>query len=128
MLAGEFAASALAIPYAPGRGDWVGADCWGIVELYYEHVLGISVPDRANHPAGHGGLQAGFDAAEHWAAIVEPVDHCLVIMRAHGFEAGHVGVHFAGSVLHSSDGHGCVCQPIGHRFIRTATTQYLRHQ
>lgn len=117
----------LAVPYVPGRGDLGGADCWGIVEIWYRECLGIELPDRADHPAGHGGVQAGFDAARHWRAIEAPVNHCLVVMRARGLQAGHVGIFHQGSVLHSDETHGCVFEPIGGRFIRTRISGYLKH-
>lgn len=117
----------LAVPYAAGRGDWAGADCWGVVELWYRHVLGIEVADRASLPAGNEGLQAGFDAARVWQPIGEPKDHCLVILRFRHLVAGHVGIFWKGSILHSSAGHGCVFQPITDRLIKPRITSFLEH-
>lgn len=116
------------VPYAPGKGDMAGADCFGIVELYYRLVLGIEVTDRADHPAGHGGLQAGFDAAANWVSIQQPEDHCLVIMRAKVLLAGHIGIYHSGHVLHSDESHGCVFEPINGRFIRSRITGFLRRK
>lgn len=125
----DFIDRALLVPYAEGRGDWAGADCWGIVELYYEHVLNIDLDDRGNIQPGHDGLQAGFDKAEHWPQIEKPEDHCLVIMQAKHLLAGHVGVFHNGYVLHSwNKDIGCVFQPITDRFIRSRITAYLRYQ
>ena len=72
----------LTVPYARDRGDWAGADCWGIVELWYRHVLGIKLSERRDHPSSHEGLQAGFDLKKDWQPIDEPADHALVVMRA----------------------------------------------
>lgn len=118
----------LAVPYVPGGGSWSGADCWGVVELWHRHVLGIEIACRLDNPPGHEGLAAGLAASSVWRVASEPVDHCLVVMRARGIMAGHVGVHFDGSVIHSSEGHGCVCEPITSRMIRMMTTQYLLHE
>jgi cell wall-associated NlpC family hydrolase len=117
----------LQVPYRPGGSEIWGADCWGIVELWYDLALGIKLDDRSNHEPGEAGLQAGFNAAQHWQKIEQPEDHCLVIMRAKGFEAGHVGVFYGGSVLHSDEQHGCVYQPISDRFIRSKITRFLKH-
>ncbi|MGV8830350.1 MAG: NlpC/P60 family protein [Devosia sp.] len=127
MLPSQAIDSLLTVPYAPGQGDLAGADCWGIVELWYRHVLGIEVTDRAEFPAGNEGLQAGFDARSVWQPIDEPADHCLVILRFRHLDAGHVGIFYQGSVLHSSEGHGCVYQPITHRLIRPRITRLLAH-
>ncbi len=110
MRASDFIDRALTIPHVPGRGDWAGADCWGVVELYYEHVLGIGLTDRADIAPGPEGTQVGFDARRGWDDLAGPVDHCVVVMRAGRLKAGHVGVYFGGSVLHSSHRHGCVFQ------------------
>ena len=114
----------LTVPYARGRGDWSGMDCWGVVELWYRHVLGVELSDRTNIAPGHDGVQKGFDAALGWRLVAAPVDHCAVVMRAHGFEAGHIGIYYNGSVLHTDEAHGCVYQPITDRVIRTKITAY----
>lgn len=119
--------SLLSVPYAAGQGTLAGADCWGVVELWYRHVLGIEVTDRSGFPAGNEGLQAGFDARSVWKSIDAPADHCLVILRFRHLQAGHVGIYWQGSVLHSSEGHGCVYQPISHRLIRPRITRFLEH-
>ena len=113
-------------PYVAGGGEIHGADCWGIVELWYLHVLGITLDDRAQHPPGHDGMQSGFDAASDWRPIDAPVNHCLVIMRAGRLEAGHVGVFFDGNVLHSDESHGCVYQSITDKWIKSKTTGFLK--
>lgn len=118
----------LMVPHVPGQGSWSGADCWGIVELWYRHVLGIEVGDRGAIDPGSDGLQVGFDAKSDWQPIEVPADHCLVILRAGRLAAGHVGIFYNGSVLHSSKGHGCVYQPITDRTIRSHLTCYLERK
>lgn len=115
----------LQVPYAPGGSDWAAADCFGIVELWYLHVLGITVYDRGNLQPGHGSLQQGRDAATDWLPVTEPRNHCLVIMRAGRHPAGHIGIFYDGHVLHSDDSHGCVYEPANGRFIRSRITGYL---
>lgn len=116
----------LSVEYVPGGSDLSGADCWGVVELWYKHVLGIELDDRGSHPIGHEGTQAGFDAAKNWRTVDSPEDHDLVIMRAGRLRSGHVGVCFGGSVLHSDKSHGCVLEPLTKPMIRAKTTCYLR--
>lgn len=118
----------LSTPYEPGGSSLSGADCWGVVELWYHHVLGVALPDRSAHPAGHDGMQAGFEAAQDWEQIDKPEDHCLVIMRAGRLNAGHVGIFYGGFVLHTDKSHGCVYEAISKPMIRAKTTCYLRHR
>lgn len=115
----------LAVPYLPGGGTWAGADCWGVVELWYRNVLGIEVGDRGDLPAGRESVQAASAIADDWLSVDQPQDHCLVLMRAGRLAVGHVGVFYQGCVLHSDEGHGCVYQPITERAIRARTTGHL---
>jgi len=115
----------LAVPYVPGAGNWGGSDCWGVVELWYRHVLGVELDDRAGFPAGMKSVQAAVDTTTAWRSIEAPQDHCLVLMRAGQISYGHVGVFYDRHVLHSGEQHGCVYQPISHRAIQSMTTGYL---
>ena len=116
----------LAAPYVPGGGSWAGADCWGVVELWYRHVLGIELNDRADRPPGHDSVQAWADEGQGWRSIPAPEDHCLILMRSGRLTAGHVGIVYHNRVLHSAKSHGCVYQPLSDRLVRAMTTGYLR--
>lgn len=124
----QFIDRALGIPFAFGRGDWQGSDCWGLVELWYRELLGAELEDRQGHGFDHAGLQSGFDAATRWRPISEPSDNDLVVMRAGQFEAGHIGVHYQGFVLHTSERTGCVYQPLTDRLLRPRITGFLTYQ
>lgn len=116
----------LMCPYVLGGSSMHGADCWGIVELWYSHTLGIALEDRAGHPPGHDGMQSGFDASTQWHPIEAAENDCLVIMRAGRLEAGHVGVFYDGHVLHSGEHQGCTYQPISDRWIKSKITGFLK--
>lgn len=118
----------LTVPYARDRGDFTGADCWGVVELWYRHVLGIVLADRQDHPSSHAGLQAGFDGKTDWLPVSEPADHALVVMRAGRLNAGHIGVYFGGSVLHTDEAHGCVFERFNSPMLRSKRTGIFRHK
>lgn len=126
MMPADVVSRLLAVPYAPGEGAWTGADCWGVVELWYRHVLGIDLKDRADRPPGHNSVQGWADEGLGWISISAPEDHCLVLMRAGRLSAGHVGVFYNGRVLHSAKSHGCVFQPLSDRIIRSSITGFLR--
>lgn len=115
----------LNVPYQRGGGSWSGIDCFGVVELWYRHVLGIEVDDRGARGPGHASVQQGRDAVQHWQEVSAPVDHCLVLMRAGRHPAGHIGIYYGGSILHSDESHGCVYEPANGPFIRPRITGYL---
>lgn len=118
----------LAVPYALGSGSWAGADCWGVVELWYRHVLGVDLEDRADRPAEMDSVQIWATSAAGWERLTRPIDHALVLMRVGRLDVGHVGIFYDGRVLHSAAAHGCVYQPISDRIIRAKTTGYLRRK
>lgn len=43
MTPAEFIDRSLSIPWVRGGSDWAGVDCYGLVELWHRHVLGIDV-------------------------------------------------------------------------------------
>lgn len=124
----EFVARALVVPHVPGASGWASADCWGIVEMFYAHVLGVQITDRGSIAPGNDGMQQGVEAAQEWEEIPEPENHCLVIMRAGRLEFGHVGIFIDGFVLHSTEKTGCTYQKITDRRVEPKITAYLRRK
>lgn len=116
------------VPHRKGQGTWNGADCWGIVELWYRERFGIELDDRRDIPPGPEGLQIGFDGKVHWSPVREPRDDDLVVMRTGRIDAGHVGVFFGGSVIHSEERSGCVCVPLKSKLVASRVTGFLRHR
>ena len=115
----------LMVPYVRNGSTLAGFDCFGLVECWYRLVLGIELSDRAGQECSNEGLQNGFDHRGDWQELGGPEDHCAVVMQANRHPAGHIGVFFRGSLLHTDLSHGCVCQPITHRFLRTRITGYF---
>lgn len=124
----QFIDRALAVPFRFGDGDWFGADCWGLVELWYAALKDIMLTDRVGGVAGHGALQNGVEDTIRWARVETPADHDLVLMRAGDLEAGHVGIHWQGHVLHTSERTGCVYQPMTDRTVRSRITGFLTYR
>lgn len=119
----------LGIPYVAGGSSFDALDCFGVVELWYQHVLGIEVEDRSAHPPTNGGLQDGFQSASEWEAIDTPEDHCLVLMQAGKRKQGHIGVFYRKHVIHSDrKANSCVCQSVNDRSVKPYITGYLRHK
>jgi len=120
------------VPHVPGRSDWSGADCWGIVCIWYRERFGIELKERSHIDPGVCGMQSGFEARSDWRAVISPNDDDAVVMRAATgrvmLEAGHIGIHWCGLVVHSSEGTGCVAVPLASRQIRHRITGYFRHR
>jgi hypothetical protein len=119
------------VPHVRGRSDWGGADCWGIVCIWYRERFGIELQDRGANGLGVEGLQSGFDRRSDWIAVASPENDDVVVMRAAKgrivLDAGHIGVFWSGVVVHSSEDVGCIAEPLTARTIRHRITGYYRH-
>lgn len=105
----------LMVPYLPGAGNWSGADCWGVNELWYANQFGLLLNDRTGIAPGADGLAEGFDdfEAHGWIEVAEPRDHDTIIMRhvamaeidgkpvRRVIEHGHCGIYWRGKVIHA---------------------------
>lgn len=120
------------VPHVPNGSDWRGADCWGIVCIWYRERFGIGLGERGDIAYGIDGLQQGFDARTDWTPVAVPGSDDVVVMRAakgrQVIAAGHVGVHWNGLVIHSSEDTGCVAMPLASRQIRHRVTGFFRHR
>lgn len=99
----------IGIPYAEHGRDYTGADCWGMVFLYYRDVLNTPVPSyevemssREFRPKAISPLvMAERDA--NWTQTQTPKQGDVVVMR-NGMHEGHVGIYLDGGLLLHSDG------------------------
>lgn len=99
MTSDEFVARAVGLPWRRWRSDWQGADCYGMLLLYWREVLGV---DLGGVPQTD--IASGFAAAAGWVEC-EPCDGAVAFMA---FEAGaptHCGVLLPGDrLLHAQEG------------------------
>lgn len=124
----ELVARLQLVPHVPGQGTWAGADCWGIVEIWYREWLGVELPNRAAIAPGPEGLAAGFREVENFVEIPKPQDHCLAVMRAGRLAAGHVGIVWNGGVIHSQRYAGCVWQRLDDTLMKLRITCFLGYR
>lgn len=117
------------IPYVESERSFVGMDCFGLVEIWHKHILGIEVTDRKDHPGGSGGLLEGFEAREDWITLLEPENHSVAIMKAIWgevvLEYGHCGMIWEGRVYHFKPDHGFQHSPVDDRQLRI--TEIIKH-
>lgn len=116
----------LGIPYLRGGRSFEGADCWGLIELYYKDVLETTIPDHRRVNEGSSAkelLRASKTAID--SGIWKPIDrkprvHDVVLMYNlnHINFIGHAGVIVApGKMLHTEEHTGTVIMPIKHPAI-----------
>lgn len=73
----------IGIPFIDKKKDFTGADCYGLVQLYYKNELNIDVP---NVSANSNQLKMAYleylqNVANHWETIEEPEENCVVAMK-----------------------------------------------
>ena len=124
----------IGIPYIEHGRDYSGADCWGIVFLFYRDVLRHPIPSyvaemqaRAFHRSDIGALIED-ERAEHWIQVSEPKHGDVALMRT-GREESHVGIYLdRARILHSEGEPGsCIVRADDMR-IRSRLVGYFRRR
>lgn len=91
-----FVSRAVGIPWVRWRGDWLAADCFGLITLYFREVLGVELG-----PVPQTDIEAGFLAARGWVEC-GPEPGATAWMAWRDGAPSHCGVLLAGGkVLHS---------------------------
>lgn len=95
------------IPYIPHGRDYAGADCWGLVWLFYRDVLKIDIPSYSDEMLTREFSRSGIaplmqvEAIADWVEQDSPDLGHVVLMRR-GRECAHVGIYAGdGLVLHT---------------------------
>lgn len=102
----EFTTLIFETPWVEGGSTFSGADCWGVVVLYYRHVHGIEL-ENDHHEAHIGHIETGISeqlATGDWVETFSPDEDGVVFMAYVGDSPRHCGVISNGRVLHSSGG------------------------
>ena len=102
----EFTTLIFETPWVEGGSTFYGADCWGVVVLYYRHVHGIEL-DNDHHEEHIGSIEAGIAeqlATGDWVETFSPDEDGVVFMAYAGDSPRHCGVISNGRVLHSAGG------------------------
>lgn len=94
----EFVQRAVGIPWVRWRSDWGGADCFGILVLYFREVLGVELG-----PVPMVDMPEGFAAATGWEEC-PPEPGSTGWMAWHQGAPAHCGVLLPGAMLLHSDG------------------------
>lgn len=106
------------IPYRWGGRDESGLDCYGLVKLVYANEYGIELPDWIGTEIDLRGRENEISKAVtsgDFEELNEPVEGCFVVCYRSKV-AHHLGLFYAGCVLHSHRNTGAVFEPL-HQFV-----------
>lgn len=122
------------IPYVVDGRDWSGADCWGVIYLYFRAVHGIEVERYDAAGAATDQDRRALSALIHreiaapWHPVEEPRAGDVVLLR-HGREIAHVGIWFdGGRVLHSPGPGPSVIERASSPHMRRRIVGFYRHE
>tara|TARA_R100000951_G_scaffold2179_1_gene3697 strand:+ start:97 stop:516 length:420 start_codon:yes stop_codon:yes gene_type:complete len=108
----EFIEKIIGKPWVNRASSFDGADCWGVVVLYYKHVLNIDIPTVQGFIENDQFEKCYSENLHLWEEVKSAVVAGLVFTCYKGKSPSHVGVCIGGGkVLHSrgtEDNHGKV--------------------
>jgi len=120
------------VPYVAHGREYTGADCWGLLFLYYRDELGTPIPsyssemrERDFHRKDIGPLM-DVEIERLWLQVDEPQPGDGVLLRAGRFNT-HVGVFLgAGRMLHSEGPEPSVVARLDDIRLRSRITGFFR--
>lgn len=124
----------LAIPFVSKGRSYDGADCWGLLWLWYRDMMGIALPPHDTVPAC--ALRTIGDLVAHhkrdWLPVPLPRNGDAVVMRAwtqrSTIEDAHVGVVVNRRfVLHTEERTGPRLQRLSDPDVKARVIEFRRH-
>jgi len=99
----------IGVPYRNKGRDLLGADCWGLLRLFYINELGVFLPSYDEHYEDAYDKQSTESAIENfsqdWNKVDVPMYGDAIKLRLAGHPC-HVGVYLQNSeFLHTQNGH-----------------------
>jgi cell wall-associated NlpC family hydrolase len=108
--------------YEPGGRGPHSYDCFGLCQAIYEDVFDLTLPDWQGQVENISARTRAIDEVLNsgtWEDLDEPIDGCFVVCyRAKA--SYHLGLYFAGGVIHCWDGCGSIYEPMS-RFCERFT-------
>lgn len=114
----EFISRIEGVPWSNRACSFDAADCWGLVVMYYRHVLGIEVHQTADYEAGRDFITCYDADVVFWQRSETFCDEGIFVAWV-GSQPVHVGLILGGLALHSRGENGHV------RFDAIRTIQKL---
>lgn len=100
MLKSEFIEKVTGVPWVDRSCTFEAMDCWGLVVLYYRHVLGIEIHHAADYESGSDFLTCFEEEVVFWRDTEIFTDGGIFIAY-YGAQPVHVGLIVDGMALHS---------------------------
>ncbi|HHE8491755.1 TPA: NlpC/P60 family protein [Enterobacter ludwigii] len=114
----EFISLIEGVPWSNRACSFDAADCWGLVVMYYRHVLGIEVHQTADYESGRDFMTCYDADVVFWQRSETFCDEGIFVAWV-GSQPVHVGLILGGLALHSRGENGHV------RFDAIRTIQKL---
>ncbi len=98
----EFIKKTLGKPWVNRASSFDACDCWGLVVLYYKHVLDINIPTVQGFIENNNFEKCYQENNHLWEEVTKPITEGLVFTCYKGGKPTHVGICAGhGKVLHS---------------------------
>ncbi|NKM69158.1 C40 family peptidase [Rhizobium laguerreae] len=121
------------IPYVPHGRSYDGADCWGILFLYFRDVRGIEIPTYSAEMRDvefrrrEIARLVAAEKGQHWFEVEAPAPGDGVLMRV-GRDESHVGIFLGGGrMLHSEGPHPSQIERMSDMRWRDRITGFFRY-
>lgn len=105
----EFIKRMLGVPWRNRASTFDECDCWGLVLLYYLHVLNIDIPTLSDYESGEQFGQCYESGVSCWAVQNKAIGDCIFVAWI-GSAPVHVGLVIDGVAVHSRGENGHVRQ------------------
>jgi len=98
----EFISKTLHLPWVNRQSSFISVDCWGLVLLYYNHVLCIKLPEIKGYKKGSCDTGQGWDnGIDQWDKLEIPEQNAIFTCYKSGRPI-HVGILISKTkVLHA---------------------------
>ncbi|HCC5834814.1 NlpC/P60 family protein [Citrobacter farmeri] len=103
----DFLSRVAGIPWQNRACSFDAVDCWGLVVLYYRHVLGIEIHQTADYESGRDFLTCYDSDVVFWRRTESFSDDGIFVAWI-GSNPVHVGLIVEGRALHSRGENGHV--------------------
>ena len=103
----EFINRMLDVPWSNRACSFEACDCWGLLVLYYRHVLGIEIHHAAGYEAGSDFVTCHKEESVFWEPVPHQVENGFFIGYLGSLPA-HIGLIIDGQAFHSRGENGGV--------------------
>ena len=116
----------IGLPYVLGGRDLGGLDCFGLLKMVYDREYGETLPDWQTDDLslrGRAETIASVVCSGAWEPVEDPQDGDFVVCYRSRAPL-HLGLYFAGGVLHAMEGLGVVFEPLDRFQERFARVEF----